>query len=128
MTAPELRYITEEEYKEICPNGAASKEHLIQSEHDVDYLTYNRMVAGEFSNFPEWIQNLVKRAISLQADFIHDYGELISSPLQSYGINGVSMSFKSDVVIQCGGISMLKGTYGLLERTGLTNPDLTWGY
>ncbi|MEG0896488.1 MAG: hypothetical protein RSF73_03010 [Ruthenibacterium sp.] len=84
---------------------------LDRAEHDVDALT--------FALSPER-QDLVRRAVCTQADFLYGYGEMLASPLASYGINGVSMAFDRKAITQRGGASAPVQVMMLLRSAGLT--------
>ncbi|MEG1271282.1 MAG: hypothetical protein RSC73_00945 [Ruthenibacterium sp.] len=90
---------------------------LDRAEHDVDALTFRRIVFDALS--PER-QDLVRRAVCTQADFLYGYGEMLASPLASYGINGVSMAFDRKAITQRGGASAPAQVMMLLRSAGLT--------
>ena len=116
-----LRYVTKAEYDSIVPGGEASESDLSQAEYDVDTLTFNRIRAiGGISELTELQQELVKRAVCLQAGFHHDYGELLDNPLSGYGINGVSMQWDRSVLVQKGPICTTSAVLSLLQQTGMT--------
>lgn len=116
-----LRYITKADYTELFPDVEASDSELSQAEYDVDALTFNRIrAAGGMSALTEFQQELVKRAICLQADFRHEYGYLLDNPLSGYGINGVSMQLDRSVLIQEGPVRTTSAVMSLLQQTGLT--------
>ena len=116
-----LRYVTKSEYDNLFPGGAASEADLSQAEYDVDALTFNRVrAAGGISKLTELQQKLVKRVVYLQADFRHEYGDLLENPLSSYDINGVSMQWDRSVLIQDGPVRTTSAVVSLLQQTGLT--------
>lgn len=118
------RYITSSEYAELSTGKVIPTDQLEKclayAEHDIDGLTFNRIVQREFSTLTQFQQNLVKRAVCLQADFHHEYDDMLNNPLSSYGINGVSMSFDNNKIICYSGIYTTSGIYALLRQTGLT--------
>lgn len=93
---------------------------LQRAETDIDGLTYNRIRAKGFDALTEYQQSLVRRATCEQADFRHNYGDLLASPLSSYGINGISMQFDSKSVVERGGVKAPKQVLSLLRSAGLT--------
>ena len=116
-----LRYVTKAEYDDLFPGGGASESELSQAEYDVDALTFNRIHAsGKISALTELQQELVKRAVYLQADFCHDYADLLYNPLSSYGINGVSMQWDKSVLVRQGSTFTTNAVISLLRQTGLT--------
>lgn len=86
---------------------------------DIDSLTFNRIVKAGFETLTEFQQELIKEAVQLHADFCYDNAELLDSPLASYAINGVSMSFDKSKIITEGGVTTSNEVYGLLMQTGL---------
>lgn len=121
MAVGELRYLSVEEYKEANPTGSADESDLLQAEFDVDSLTFNRIRgAGGLTELTELQQELVKCAVAQQADFRHEYAELLNNPLSSYGINGVSMAWDKSVLVQQSGVFTTNAVLSLLRQTGMT--------
>lgn len=85
----------------------------------VDSLTFNRIVKARFENLTEFQQELIKDAVRLHADFAHDNAELLNSPLSSYSISGVSMSFDRSKIVTVNGVTTTGEVYNLLMQTGL---------
>lgn len=107
--------------RNVKPIAADSLEGcLLKASEDIDSLTFNRIVGKGFSNLSTLQQKLVKQAVVDQADFNYEYGGVVGNPLASYSINGVSMSWDSDKVMQMSGIFTTSSIYGLLRQTGLT--------
>ena len=122
-----MRYVTIDDYMRICPEGAATQQNLESAEYDIDSLTFNRIIGQGFDRLAERQKELVTRAVCLQADFLREYGELLSNPLSSYAINGVSMSWDKSMLVQQDGVSTLRSIYALLQQSGLTYRGLDWG-
>lgn len=87
--------------------------------HVVDSLTFNRIVKKGFENLTEFQQELIKEAVQLHADFAYDNAELLNSPLSSYSISGVSMSFDRSKIVTVSGVTTTSEVYNLLMQTGL---------
>lgn len=85
----------------------------------VDSLTFNRIVKAGFDNLTEFQQELIREAVRLHANFAHDNAELLNSPLSSYSISGVSMSFDRSKIVTVGGVTTTSEVYNLLMQTGL---------
>lgn len=86
---------------------------------DIDSLTFNRIVAAGFASFTVFQQDLIKEAVRLHADFCYDNAELLDSPLSSYSIGSVSMSFDRSKIVTVGGVTTSSEVYNLLMQTGL---------
>lgn len=118
------RYATYDDYLERCPGGplevCQADKWLMAAQRDVDTLTYNRITAGGWDSLTPYQQDLVRQAVCEQAEFAAEYGELLSNPLASYGINGVSMSWDSGKLLQLRGVYTRPAIYALLQQTGLT--------
>ena len=93
---------------------------LRQASRHIDTLTYNRIVGIGFSNLTPFQQEVIREVICLQADFEYENADEISTILQSYSINGVSMQFGDawNVTTQKG-IPMRRDVYEQLCQTGL---------
>lgn len=117
-------YATERYYQQVyqgtdIPLGETEKA-LRQASRHVDSLTYNRIVGRGFSNLTPFQQEIIQEVCCRQADFEHEYADEIESALQSYSLNGVSVSFGQNwnVHIQ-NGVAMRMDVYALLSQTGL---------
>ena len=87
----------------------------------MDSLTFNRIRgAGGITELTELQQELVKRAVAQQADFRHEYAEMLNNPLSSYGINGVTMAWDKSVLVQQSGVFTTNAVISLLRQTGMT--------
>jgi len=120
-----IRYVTSFDYFSIRPGGAIPEPELSQwlqsAQQDIDTFTYNRIRAQGFKQLSPAQREIVRLAVCLQAEFLFEYGELANTPLQSYGINGVSMSFGGNgTLVRREGVATLGGIDKLLESTGLT--------
>lgn len=122
-------YITKEDIQsynaKFDATDADIAELIRNAESDVNSLTFHRIPAkGGLEQFSEFIQRQVKAACCEQVIFMQAYGGMINSPFQSYGINGVSMSFKEDAVVNRGGVTVSRQVYNLLLPTGLMNRSI----
>lgn len=112
-------------YKDTYKGTAIPDDQLTQAlataSDDVDSMTFNR-ICGE-SGLPAlttFQQEKIRRATCLQADFRHEYSDLLNNPLSSYGINGVSMQWDKSVLVQQGSTFTTNAVIALLRQTGLT--------
>lgn len=111
-------YLTPEEYEGSIP-AAELEQRLVQACRDIDSLTFDRIVKIGFDNLTGFQRELIKEAVQLHADFCYDNAELLDSPLASYAINGVSMSFDKSKIVDTGGVTTSSRVYSLLLQTGL---------
>lgn len=117
-------YLTLEEYRNSGNNADLSDKELNalieKAEDNIDTLTFCRINHIGFENLTAFQQKLIKKAICIQTDFLHDYGEILNNPFVSYSINGVSMSFDKSMYMELSGIKIPDSCYSLLMQTGLT--------
>lgn len=113
------------EYYQKEYKGSAITEEQIESalktaSRHIDTLTYNRIVGKGFVNLTPFQQSTIKEVCCKMADFETENEELLNSVLQSYSVNGVSMSFGSswNVKIQ-NGVAIRADLYEILQQTGL---------
>ncbi len=85
----------------------------------VDALCYGRIRKAGFDNLTKFQQEKVKKAVCLHVSFLYTYGDLLNSPLSSYGINGVSMSFDAAKVVTQGGVTTNQAVMQQLRQSGL---------
>lgn len=93
---------------------------LRQASRHIDTLTYNRIVGAGFDHLTQFQQDIIKEVCCTLADFEYENEEMLNSVLQSYAINGVSMTFGEGWNLVCeNGVAMKRDTYELLSQTGL---------
>jgi hypothetical protein len=95
-------------------------EKLLEEASDqVDRLTYGRIRHRGFDNLTEYQQEMIKKAVCYQADFVSNYGDYLSAPLNGFSIGDVSLNFAKDNQ-GAGGTVADKKTIDCLSRTGLS--------
>ncbi len=117
-------YYSGEHCTAIIPDDQLETKLKKASRH-IDALTYNRIVGKGFSELTEFQQEAVKEVCCSLADFEYEYQDYIENVLQSYGINGVSMSFGTgwNTKVQ-NGVAIRADLYQRLCQTGLCGPRL----
>lgn len=111
-------YLRPDEYKGNIPADEL-EDRLKAACRDIDSLTFDRIVKQGFENLTQFQQKLIKEAVQLHADFCFENADLLDSPLASYAINGVSMSFDKSKVVTTAGVTTSSRVYNLLMQTGL---------
>lgn len=119
------RYAAPEEYGALYPDEEITQQELDRAEDDVNALTFGRAEAYA-DDFPARIREILTRAVCMQAHWLHEYGAMLDNPLSSYGINGVSMSWREDAVVRRGGVVTSNQVYALLTTAGLTYRGFDW--
>lgn len=114
-----MSYATEEDYKQygkgIIPSHELDKA-LARASDQIDTITYNRIVQRGFENLTPFQQENVKKAVCIQADFNHEYGEYLSVPMGSFSAGSISWSFDQGINRQ-----ISTEVINLLLPTGLAN-------
>ena len=116
----DLEYYTIE-YKGTLPEDEAEKA-LKQASKHIDILTYRRITGVGFDNLTPFQQETVKEVCCMMADFESTNASMINSLINSYSINGASMSFSGESA-NCqlvNGIIVQRNVYEMLNITGLT--------
>lgn len=93
--------------------------HLRLASDAIDALCYGRIRKVGFEKLTEFQQERVRKAVCLHTKFLLTYGDLLNSPLSSYGINGVSMSFDASKVVTQGGVTTNQAVMQQLRQSGL---------
>ena len=109
------------EYKGTLPEEEAVKA-LKQASRHIDTLTYNRIVGAGFERLTAFQQDIIKETACMMADFESANASMINSLINSYSINGASISFSGDSA-NCqlvNGIIVQRNVYEILNLTGLT--------
>lgn len=93
---------------------------LKRASQHIDSLTFNRIVGRGFDSLTEFQQNTIRDVACRLADFEFENEDMINSVLQSYSINGVSMSFGTswNLVVQ-NGVAIRRDDYAQLCSTNL---------
>ena len=111
-------YLEPDEYMGSIPSG--NLENCLRNAcRAVDGFTFNRIVKAGFENLTVFQQELIKEAVRLHADFVHDNADLLESPLSAYSISGVSMSFDRSKIVTVNGSTTKRKFYVLSLQTGL---------
>lgn len=117
-------YVDETYYKENYLGTLDTEDlakRLKEASQQVDMLTFNRIRGKGFDNLTSFQQSVIKEVICQHVDFVYENQDMIDSVLQSYSINGVSMSFGQSWNVEViNGVAMKRSTYELLKQTGLT--------
>ena len=103
------------------PDEEAEKA-LKQASRHIDILTYRRIAGIGFENLTPFQQETVKEVTCLMADFESANASMINSLINSYSINGASISFSGESA-NCqliNGIIVQRDVYEVLSLTGLT--------
>ena len=103
------------------PDEEAEKA-LKQASRHIDILTYRRIAGVGFDNLTPFQQETVKEVTCMMADFESANASMINSLINSYSINGASISFGGESA-NCQlvkGVVIQRDVYELLNMTGLT--------
>lgn len=118
-----MAYATVSDFLKKYPNAPLQEREiaaaLAESSTDVDSLTFNRIREVGFENLTEFQKEKVSESVLLQANFRTENAELLQSPLSSYSINGVSMSFGGKSLVTCGDVLTTRSVTAALAQTGL---------
>lgn len=122
-------YATEDYYTdtfkgEVLDYEVAEKSLRTASRH-IDSLTFNRIVGRGFSNLTPFQQDIIREVCCELAEFEYENDDLIRNVLQSYSINGVSMSFGNSWNVKViSGVAIRSDIYDKLAQTGLCSTVL----
>lgn len=101
---------------------------LHKASRHIDTLTYNRIVAAGFSELTDFQKEIITESCCRLADFLHNNADLLDSGLNSYSVNGVSMSFGGISVAVINGVPVSREIYSLLSQSGLCTASLKGRY
>lgn len=103
------------------PDEEAEKA-LKQASRHIDILTYRRIAGVGFENLTPFQQETVKEVTCMMADFESANASMINSLINSYSLNGASISFSGESA-NCQlvkGVVIQRDVYETLSLTGLT--------
>lgn len=94
---------------------------LKQASRHIDALTYNRIKGRGFESLTAFQQDIIKEVACMMADFEHNNADMINSLINSYSINGASISFSGEGANYklVNGIVVQRDIYAYLCQTGL---------
>ena len=95
---------------------------LKQASKHIDILTYRRIAGVGFENLTPFQQETVKEVCCMMADFESANASMINSLINSYSINGASVTFSGEGA-NCqlvNGVIIQRNVYEILSLTGLT--------
>ena len=119
-------YLSVDEYKEM--SGKITDEKVLnnilkQSERYIDILTFNRIKSIGFESCSDFEKDIIKECQVEIIDFYYSNNDYLNSYLNSYSLNGVSMTFgnSNNNITTVNGITLLRSTYNKLKLTRFTS-------
>ena len=109
-------------YSVYIENQGITDEFAIKAAEHIDTLTFNRI--KDFNSLTEFQQRIIKRVHNRLTAYERENEDILDSQLQSYSLNGVSMSFGSQGVKNVCGVSIPSELYSVLVSTGLCYPAI----
>lgn len=115
----DYEYYSVEYYGKIPQEEATSA--LKQACRHIDALTYNRIRGRGFENLTTFQQDIIKETACMMADFEYNNVDMINSLVNSYSINGASISFTGEGAnyTLVNGVVVQRDVYAYLAQTGL---------
>lgn len=105
----------------IVNRGDTSEAEILAAEH-IDILTYNRI---EYDKLTDYQVQTLERVHSRLTAFETENEAMIKAYLNSYAINGVSMTFGNSWNLKViGGVAIPQDLYSMLRSTGLCYPAI----
>ena len=72
-------------------------EYSRKSERAIDVCMGNKILYSYIDNYPQKAIDILKDSICENAEFLYEINDINNLQLSSYSINGVSMSFSSNI-------------------------------
>lgn len=108
-------------YRDYVKNQGDNRERALTAAEHIDILTFNRI--QDFEALTEVQQSTIKRVHNQLTKFEEDNADILDTPLNSYSINGVSMTFGTNIKT-VGGVVIPSDLYMALCSTGLCYPAI----
>lgn len=109
-------------YSVYIENQGITDEFAIKAAEHIDTLTFNRI--KDFNSLTEFQQRIIRRVHNRLTVYERENEDILDSQVQSYSLNGVSMSFGSQGAKNVCGVSIPSELYSLLVSTGLCYPAI----
>lgn len=111
----------DENYYTLVFEGKINEEEirpfLERASDAIDSMTYNRITGKGFNNLTQFQQDKIKKAVCHHAEFMHQYGDYLNSPLSGFSAGSVSVSINTE---NLNGISTTSQVIQYLNQSGLT--------
>jgi hypothetical protein len=110
-------------YEEYIQNGGKCTEdefnkYINSVTMDINSLTFNRI--DDFDKLTDFQKNIINKVIVDMIDFNVEYADVVDMPLNSYSINGVSMTWDNSKIENVDGVIIRTYALNWLNQTGLT--------
>lgn len=116
-------YVNYDDFLKMFPNTSIPQNEIMiyleAASSDVDSMTFNRITACGFDNLTAFQKEKVRSAVCRQAVFRHENAELFDSAIQSYSINGVSVTYDKSRIANVGGVMTAPVIFAELKQSGL---------
>lgn len=116
-------YATKEDFFKMFPNSSIPQNEVLicleAASSDVDSMTFNRITACGFDNLTAFQKEKVRSAVCRQAGFRYENAELFESAVQSYSINGVSITYDKSRILSIGNAMTSPVIYAEIKQSGL---------
>ena len=89
---------------------------LKEAEYSIDHLCFGRIKGKGYDNLSPYQQELISRAVCLQADYIKLFGAMLINPVKGYNAGSTKVELAN---VTYGGINTTQEIVNLLEDTGL---------
>lgn len=89
---------------------------LVSASDQIDILTYNRINAAGFDKLTPFQQDKIKKAVCIQADFLHQYGDYVDLPVSSFSAGDISVNLGTGA----NNVNAPRAVINHLRQTGLT--------
>lgn len=96
---------------------------LNQASDDVDAVTFNRIRGVGFEKLTTYQQDMIKKAVCHQAEYLLNYGQY--EGISSFSAGGVSVSLNQEALFN--GKRLTGKAIECLRTTGLTSRNVRWG-
>lgn len=115
----DYEYYSIEYYGQMPQEEAMSA--LKQACRHIDALTFNRIKGRGFENLTAFQQGIIQEVACMMADFEHNNADMINSLVNSYSLNGASISFSGEGANYklVNGVVVQRDVYAYLSQTGL---------
>lgn len=116
-------YVNCEDFFKMFPNSFIPQNEIMiyleAASSDVDSMTFNRITACGFDNLTAFQKEKVRSAVCRQAAFRYENAGLFESAIQSYSINGVSVTYDKSRILNIGDTVTSPVIFSVIKQSGL---------
>lgn len=125
-----VEYYIDEYMSEIMDDEEVIEKKLKEASRIIDILTFNRIKRIGYDKLSEFEQEILQECCCEIADFYYSNSEELSTMINKYSINGVTIEYGKDSnnIVNFNGVTIPRLTYSKLSQLRFSSLTLCYNY